>query len=168
MARRRTQRCDLRRRLVVVLALAGYLAGTLGFPMPQLRSAPAAAGTTAAVRQHACGCVEEITEAPPSCCCSKAKAAAPSCCSEAPAEPATVAKELAAPSRFTWIDGVSARECRGLDTSWLTVELSTPPPAQIEWSDFREIDSWLPDPASAPVSRTLLPPTPPPRLAHPI
>jgi len=162
MIRRRTQRCALRRRLVVVLALAGYLTGTLGFPLPQLRFASAAEVTTA-VRQHACGCVEEITESPPSCCCSKAKAAAPSCCSETPAEPAAVAEKPAAPSRFTWIDSVSARECRGLGTSWLTVELSVPPPAHVEWSDFQEVDSWVPEPATAPVSRTLLPPTPPPR-----
>jgi hypothetical protein len=163
MLRRRTQRCDLRRRLVVVLALAGYLTGTIGFPLPQLRSAPTAAGTTAAVRQHACGCVEVITEAPPSCCCSKAKAAAPSCCSETPAKPAAVAEEPAAPGRFTWIDSVSARECRGLGTSWLSVELSAPPPVQVEWSDFQEADSWIPESTFAPISRTLLPPTPPPR-----
>ncbi|MBL8798338.1 MAG: hypothetical protein JNM56_30870 [Planctomycetia bacterium] len=164
MIRRRTQRCALRRRLVVVLALAGYLAGAVGFPLPQFRSA-AAEGNPVAVRQHACGCVEVVTQAPPSCCCSKTKAAAPSCCSEAPGEPPAAAEPSESTAGIIWIDSVSARECRGLGTSWLTVEATLPPPALVEWTYCGAADAWLIELTAEPVSQPLLPPTPPPRLS---
>ena len=176
---------------VAVLALLGYLAASLGFPVPapSPRRDHHASSTPHACQQRACGC-EVSDDCRDHCCCSgEAPAPAPeleSCphcsgCGEAEGgcplcaaaggvapccegKPAAKKARPAAPS-VRWVHGVRARECRGADLLWYTLGEVIPLPPPTGWDWDRRPVAWLTSPSRRADSVPRAPPSPPPRPA---
>jgi len=136
-----------RRGLLVGLALLGYCAGTLGIPVPQ--TASASSRSRSRLTSKSCCCRPVETCAKPCCCCRETQAVPP-------------AQSTAG---FVWIDALSARQCQGLDTTWIGGEMSLPPPQLLTWSFSWVLRDSLAISEPSEVCHFARPPTPPPRPA---
>jgi hypothetical protein len=89
------------------------------------------------------------------CCC---------CCSHDKA-PESPARSAAAPptKKTNWIDGVSARHCRGLGTDWLSGAVAPPPSPHFTWMFDWSVAGRLLPPDDVVHSLPSAPPAPPPR-----
>jgi hypothetical protein len=141
----------IRRALIAGVALLGYLAGSIGFPLP---GAPAAVPAGREIPAH------------PSCCCSQTAGCNTHCCCHPEATRADT--EIASQPEETnpaivWVVAMSARTCRGLDSFWVNGNVPMPPPARVEWAYRWDYDRTLA--LSEPVlfTQQIPPPTPPPR-----
>lgn len=157
----------LRRRFSAGLALAAYLAVTIGFPLPNRFILD---GTSPSCQRLPCGCcaaangtgpcccgrslVQPVNAAPSSCCASHAAEAAPvesSCCSHKGAAPKEHTGDSTQPppvaattaSGATWMLGISAFRCHGLSEIWLTQATQFLPPPAPTWTLCTDARPWL-------------------------
>ncbi len=142
-------------RVIAAVALFGYLAGSIGFPMPVL-SGSIAQGVPAGCRAGGCGCAESDQAQSMCCCCQGGRNAAQPAC------PRCAAK-AGGGTAVAWVAGISARKCRGLETEWFFVQGGTPPPSPLTWShEDAPAGRTLPI-CDVPSCVTFSPPVPPPR-----
>ncbi len=83
-----------------------------------------------------------------------------SCCEARPAAPEKP------PVGTTWIGGPSAFGCRGASTLWIATGAVTPPPAHPMGHPADPPAGWLLPSSEIAVGSALIPPDPPPRVAH--
>ena len=157
--RSRSSRSRIRRVVIVGLALFGYLAGAIGVPVPAntpaSTSAPTDDGQSIRSARHSCGC-GPAARCMKRCCCSIAE--------QQPAAAAGSSSPSPEPNRGeSWIIAMSARECHGQDTFWFSTASALPPPACVSWSYLWTVEDWLPLSNSERFTRSMPPPTPPPR-----
>jgi hypothetical protein len=137
---------------VVVLALLGYLAASIGFPAPLPTVATGKDAKHVQVRP--CGCV--VTEEESQCCCCKTSPD----CSMPPHD-----AEMQADSKdeFVFLIGEQVRHCQGLDGLWSSIAtaLPLPPPVECAYDDQPILRHFSRQ--HFPESLAPCPPAPPPR-----
>jgi hypothetical protein len=183
----------IRRCLVVGVALAGYAIAAIGFPLPAAvrdvsRPYPCQDHSCGCMNAEQCwrscccySAEEKVAwarshhvEAPAEVIAEaeagwrtprlrdqqKAPATERCCCcahEKAPAAKAPPARKV------HWVDGISARHCRGLGRDWLSGPVAAPPAAPVSWTFEWLPAGWLPSADIHAIALPSLPLAPPPR-----
>jgi hypothetical protein len=91
-------------------------------------------------------------------------ACAASTCSQPAAPPSAEGTACQARNELRWQLGVRALQCRGLTNFWVSMGAVLPTHRPVTWSPCGTLTDWLPLVAVFPITRSLCPPDPPPRL----
>lgn len=148
------------RHLAAIACVFAYLVTTLGIPIPAN-----SAKTMGSADLAPCGCPLDAERAGTCCCRPNAHEAVHACCSKKTSSRGTPPTKSLAKSP-TLILAMAARQCQGLASIWLSIDVAlSPPPATdaVNVSPSGSLLSFQP---------TLLvvvtdPPVPPPRIAAP-
>jgi hypothetical protein len=133
--------------------------GLEGLPTAQLRSK--AEEETCQVCSHKCKDKENASATWPKARCACQREGA-SCCEAEPPTPAKDSKRKPVAS-LRWAVGVTALQCRGVSTLWLSSSGVVPPPPVAVWRPYSIPLGWVLFPNSYLFPVSLPPPDPPPR-----
>jgi hypothetical protein len=111
----------------VVVALVGFMAAQVGYPVVMSPKADSSTAATGKVRP--CGCV--VKDDCEQCCCTRTEASPKASCCQPPASkrPVESGRDLASqPSvHVEWVIGSLMQHCRGVETSWVVTGAVLPP-----------------------------------------
>jgi hypothetical protein len=167
-----------RRRCTAGLTLAAYLAASLGLPFPVVAAPPIETEAQPAACQDRPACCCRTGGQGGSCCCCSSDQHQPrkarqdndsGPAREGPAAPGTAVapnEGAQAPARGSvhWMPGVTALQCRGLGTLWVSTAAALPPAPPVVWTPFWDVAGWLCCLSDRPTNLSSTPPDPPPRF----
>jgi hypothetical protein len=136
------------RPLAASLTLAAYLVVALGVPVAP--PTPEAAA-------------QEATATPHRGCCCGPNSCNTQCCCARPGRSARTTEADAPPPAPRWGTTLSALQCKGLSTLWVSAGCVLPPPLAADWTPDAPTVAFLPFDLPTPPKQLAIPPTPPPR-----
>ncbi len=177
-----------RRSIGVCVALLGFLAAQIGFPIAMRPTSVSSSATAGQVRP--CGCpVAAVADQCQTCCCGPKKAVTASCCqSQAAKKPAVrsccqteVAKTPDTPDRhedkpasagtpytsvvhIEWVIGSLLQSCHGLQTCWIALGAVLPLANHVQVPVDPHLPEWVPFTEAIGFLLCAPPNDPPPRI----